>query len=180
MSEVQRFNAVHLRIDSNNFHFKEGCEIEVVAASDYDALTIERDKLQAKIKELRGFIPKKSSRWKLGDGLPRYGFRSNESQHHLIVPMIHGYWTPWYMAHAEIKELRSILHSVKRKLHEAVAYPDSSSDKIIHALESLEYGYGRYISVPPAAEQPDTVCVPVETMQYDSPDAEALRSDRDV
>lgn len=44
--EVKRYEAVHLRYDDNNIRYGEGCEIEVVTASDYDALLVERDALR--------------------------------------------------------------------------------------------------------------------------------------
>ena len=37
-SEVKRYDAVHLRYEDNNIRYGEGCEVEVVTASDYAAL----------------------------------------------------------------------------------------------------------------------------------------------
>lgn len=38
MSDVKRYEAVHLRYDDNNIRYSEGCEVEVVLASDYATL----------------------------------------------------------------------------------------------------------------------------------------------
>lgn len=38
MSNAKRYDAVHLRYEENNIRYGEGCEVEVVAAYDYDAL----------------------------------------------------------------------------------------------------------------------------------------------
>lgn len=38
MSDVKRYDAVHLRYEDSNIRYGEGCEVEVVAAYDYDAL----------------------------------------------------------------------------------------------------------------------------------------------
>lgn len=38
MSEVKRYDAVHLRYEENNIRYGEGCEVEVVTATDYAAL----------------------------------------------------------------------------------------------------------------------------------------------
>lgn len=38
MSEVKRYDAVHLRYEENNIRYGEGCEVEVVAAYDFDTL----------------------------------------------------------------------------------------------------------------------------------------------
>ena len=38
MSDVKRYEAVHLRYEDSNIRYGEGCEVEVVAAYDYDAL----------------------------------------------------------------------------------------------------------------------------------------------
>ena len=40
MSEVKRYDAVHIRYEESNIRYGEGCEVEVVAAYDYDALNI--------------------------------------------------------------------------------------------------------------------------------------------
>ena len=45
MNDVKRYEAVHLRYDDNNIRYGEGCEVEVVLASDYAALEAERDVL---------------------------------------------------------------------------------------------------------------------------------------
>lgn len=47
MSDVGRYEAVHLRYDDNNIRYGEGCEVEVVLASDYAALEAELAKLRA-------------------------------------------------------------------------------------------------------------------------------------
>lgn len=47
MSDVKRYEAVHLRYDDNNIRYGEGCEVEVVLASDYAALEAELAKLRA-------------------------------------------------------------------------------------------------------------------------------------
>ena len=41
MSEVKRYDAVHIRYEDNNIRYGEGCEVEVVTASDYAALESE-------------------------------------------------------------------------------------------------------------------------------------------
>lgn len=38
MSDVKRYDAVHIRYEDSNIRYGEGCEVEVVAAYDYDAL----------------------------------------------------------------------------------------------------------------------------------------------
>lgn len=38
MSEVKRYEAVHIRYEDSNIRYGEGCELEVVAAYDYHAL----------------------------------------------------------------------------------------------------------------------------------------------
>lgn len=38
MSYVKRYDAVHIRYEDSNIRYGEGCEVEVVAAYDYDAL----------------------------------------------------------------------------------------------------------------------------------------------
>lgn len=38
MREVKRYEAVHIRYEESNIRYGEGCEVEVVAAYDYDAL----------------------------------------------------------------------------------------------------------------------------------------------
>lgn len=38
MSDVKRYDAVHIRYEDSNISYGEGCEVEVVAAYDYDAL----------------------------------------------------------------------------------------------------------------------------------------------
>lgn len=46
MSDVKRYEAVRLRYDDNNIRYGEGCEVEVVLASDYAALEAENAKLR--------------------------------------------------------------------------------------------------------------------------------------
>ncbi|WP_374378928.1 hypothetical protein [Pseudomonas fluvialis] len=41
MREVKRYDAVHLRYEDSNIRYGEGCEVEVVTASDYAALEAE-------------------------------------------------------------------------------------------------------------------------------------------
>lgn len=38
MSEVKRYDAVNIRYEESNIRYGEGCEVEVVASYDYDAL----------------------------------------------------------------------------------------------------------------------------------------------
>ena len=38
MSEAKRYEAVHLRYEESNIRYGEGCEVEVVAAQDFDTL----------------------------------------------------------------------------------------------------------------------------------------------
>ena len=47
MSDVKRYEAVHLRYNDNNIRYGEGCEVEVVLASDYAALEAELARLRA-------------------------------------------------------------------------------------------------------------------------------------
>lgn len=44
---MKRYEAVHLRYDDNNIRYGDGCEVEVVLASDYAALEAENAKLRA-------------------------------------------------------------------------------------------------------------------------------------
>ena len=46
MSEVKRYDAVHIRYEDNNIRYGEGCEVEVVTARDYDALRAENAELK--------------------------------------------------------------------------------------------------------------------------------------
>jgi len=46
MSDVKRYEAVHLRYDDNNIRYGEGCEVEVVPASDYATLESELTTVQ--------------------------------------------------------------------------------------------------------------------------------------
>lgn len=41
MGEVKRYDAVHIRYEDHNIRYGEGCEVEMVAAQDYDALRAE-------------------------------------------------------------------------------------------------------------------------------------------
>lgn len=48
MKEAKRYDAVHLRYEDSNIRYGEGCEVEVVAAYDYDALkAVSRELLEA-------------------------------------------------------------------------------------------------------------------------------------
>lgn len=48
MKEAKRYDAVHLRYDDSNIRYGEGCEVEVVAAYDYDELkAVSRELLEA-------------------------------------------------------------------------------------------------------------------------------------
>lgn len=47
MHEVKRYDAVHLRYEDSNIRYGEGCEVEVVTASDYAALEAELARLRA-------------------------------------------------------------------------------------------------------------------------------------
>ena len=48
MKEAKRYDAVHLRYEDSNIRYGEGCEVEVVAAYDYDALKdVSRELLEA-------------------------------------------------------------------------------------------------------------------------------------
>jgi len=44
--EVNRYDAVHLRYEDSNIRYGEGCEVEVVTASDYAALEAEFERLR--------------------------------------------------------------------------------------------------------------------------------------
>ena len=48
MSEVKRYDAVHIRYEESNIRYGEGCEVEMVMASDYDKLAAElvREKIR--------------------------------------------------------------------------------------------------------------------------------------
>lgn len=46
MSDVKRYEAVHIRYEDSNIRYGEGCEPEMVAAYDYDALRAQRDQLR--------------------------------------------------------------------------------------------------------------------------------------
>lgn len=45
MKAAKRYDAVHLRYEDSNIRYGAGCEVEVVAAHDYDALKTQRDDL---------------------------------------------------------------------------------------------------------------------------------------
>ena len=47
MGEVKRYDAVHIRYEDHNIRYGEGCEVEMVAAQDYDALRAENAELVA-------------------------------------------------------------------------------------------------------------------------------------
>lgn len=46
MSEVIRYDAVHIRYEESNIRYGEGCEVEVVTARDYDAIAADNKRLQ--------------------------------------------------------------------------------------------------------------------------------------
>ena len=52
-SEVKRYDAVHLRYEDSNIRYGEGCEVEVVTASDYAALEAECERLRAQVSALQ-------------------------------------------------------------------------------------------------------------------------------
>ena len=43
MSEVKRYDAVHIRYEESNIRYGEGCEVEMVTASEYDKLAAEKE-----------------------------------------------------------------------------------------------------------------------------------------
>ena len=49
MSDVKRYEAVHLRSDENSIYYCEGCEVEVVRASDYTTLEVECERLRTQL-----------------------------------------------------------------------------------------------------------------------------------
>lgn len=111
MSEVKRYDAVHIRYEDNNIRYGEGCEVEVVTAADYERevriaiaagqrMQDKCDALQAEAEALRGLTPELPPRPPEGAGLPRYGLRWNGPAQPLSVPMDDGYWTPWHLAEA--------------------------------------------------------------------------------
>tara|TARA_R110000782_G_scaffold27494_1_gene69557 strand:+ start:474 stop:713 length:240 start_codon:yes stop_codon:yes gene_type:complete len=51
MKEVKRYDAVHMRYEESNIRYGEGCEVEMVAGYDYDALLAERDELLAALED---------------------------------------------------------------------------------------------------------------------------------
>lgn len=59
-SEVKRYDAVHLRYEDNNIRYGEGCEVEVVTASDYAAI-------EARLSEARKVL-EWIAKWGYGDG----------------------------------------------------------------------------------------------------------------
>ena len=56
MHEVKRYDAVHLRYEDSNIRYGEGCEVEVVTASDYAALEAENARLRADLEQSRDLI----------------------------------------------------------------------------------------------------------------------------
>ncbi len=67
----------------------------------------ERDALRARVKELGGILPELPPfppHEGKGEPLPRYGLRWNGPTQPLAVPMVDGYWTPWHLADAALKE----------------------------------------------------------------------------
>lgn len=52
-SEVKRYDAVHLRYEDSNIRYGEGCEVEVVTASDYAALEAECERLRSQVSALQ-------------------------------------------------------------------------------------------------------------------------------
>jgi hypothetical protein len=50
MSEVKRYDAVHIRYEERNIRYGEGCEVEMVAAYDYDALAAENQRLREELR----------------------------------------------------------------------------------------------------------------------------------
>jgi hypothetical protein len=57
MKEVKRYDAVHIRYEESNIRYGEGCEVEMVAGYDYNALMVERDELLAALERYLPFIP---------------------------------------------------------------------------------------------------------------------------
>lgn len=53
MSEAKRYEAVHLRYEDSNIRYGEGCEVEVVAAYDYDTLRAANQRLEGEVARLR-------------------------------------------------------------------------------------------------------------------------------
>jgi len=53
MSEAKRYEAVHLRYEESNIRYGEGCEVEVVAAYDFDTLA---QRLQEAERALQLFV----------------------------------------------------------------------------------------------------------------------------
>ena len=52
-SEVKRYDAVHIRYEDSNIRYGEGCEVEVVTASDYAALEAECERLRVQVAALQ-------------------------------------------------------------------------------------------------------------------------------
>jgi hypothetical protein len=52
-----------------------------------------------------------------GDGLPRYGIRWDGPKSPLAVPMDDGYWTPWHLADAAVRDANSLPPSVVEALN---------------------------------------------------------------
>lgn len=93
------------------------------------------EKLEAECETLRGLVPEPPPRPPEGDGLPRYGLRSNGPRQPLSVPMDDGYWTPWHLAEAACVRLREPLKEIVRQ------YPNpdiSHADYRAHACRHAE------------------------------------------
>lgn len=53
MSEVKRYQAVHIRYEDSNIRYGEGCEVDVVAAYDYDKQAQEIERLTAELERVK-------------------------------------------------------------------------------------------------------------------------------
>ena len=73
MSEVKRYDAVHIRYEDNNIRYGEGCEVEVVTARDYAALEAERERLR----EALGGMLEVYGGERDADGLPKHEVELN-------------------------------------------------------------------------------------------------------
>ena len=62
MKDAKRYDAVHLRYEDSNIRYGEGCEVEVVAAYDYDALKAICDELMGALDGMVGKAQKQNWR----------------------------------------------------------------------------------------------------------------------
>lgn len=77
------------------------------ALAALDAARAEVARLTAEVARLRGLTPELPPFPPEGGWLPRYGLRWEGAEHckpPLSVPMPDGYWTPWHLAEAAVRD----------------------------------------------------------------------------